>query len=68
LSYRETGSCACRSRRERLHHQCLDRKQKWFNTEPKGRVHVVGQWESFAAARLAMLPNFRQEHAAARYR
>lgn len=28
----------------------------------------AGQWESFAAARLAMLPNFRQEHAAARYR
>lgn len=28
----------------------------------------AGQWESFAAARLAMLPNFRQEHPAARYR
>jgi len=28
----------------------------------------IGQWESFAAARQAMLPNFRQEHAAARYR
>jgi short-subunit dehydrogenase len=28
----------------------------------------VGQWESFAAARQAMLPNFRQEHPAARYR
>ncbi len=27
-----------------------------------------GQWENFAAARKAMLPNFRQEHAAARYR
>jgi uncharacterized protein len=28
----------------------------------------VGQWDSFAAARQAMLPNFRQEHPAARYR
>lgn len=28
----------------------------------------AGQWEAFAAARVAMLPNFRQEHAAARYR
>jgi len=28
----------------------------------------AGQWESFAASRLAMIPNFRQEHAAARYR
>lgn len=28
----------------------------------------AGQWEAFQAARLAMLPNFRQEHAAARYR
>jgi len=28
----------------------------------------AGQWESFAAARQAMLPNFRQEHPAARYR
>jgi len=28
----------------------------------------IGQWESFAAARQAMLPNFRQAHAAARYR
>jgi uncharacterized protein len=27
----------------------------------------VGQWESFATARQAMLPNFRQEHPAARY-
>ena len=27
----------------------------------------LGQWESFAAARQAMLPNFRQEHPAARY-
>ncbi|MBI3709714.1 MAG: SDR family oxidoreductase [Proteobacteria bacterium] len=27
----------------------------------------VGQWESFAAARQAMLPNFRQTHPAARY-
>lgn len=26
-----------------------------------------GQWEAFSAARLAMLPNFRQVHAAARY-
>lgn len=28
----------------------------------------AGQWDSFAAARQAMLPNFRQEHPAARYR
>ncbi len=28
----------------------------------------LGQWEAFATARKAMLPNFRQEHAAARYR
>jgi uncharacterized protein len=28
----------------------------------------AGQWESFNAARQAMLPNFRQEHAAARYK
>jgi len=28
----------------------------------------VTQWDSFAAARIAMLPNFRQKHAAARYR
>ena len=28
----------------------------------------IGQWEAFAAARLAMLPNFRQKHAAERYR
>ena len=28
----------------------------------------VGQWDAFTAARQAMLPNFRQEHAAARYR
>ena len=28
----------------------------------------VGQWESFAAARQAMVPNFGQEHPAARYR
>jgi len=27
----------------------------------------LGQWESFAAARQAMLPNFRQKHPAARY-
>ena len=27
----------------------------------------AGQWETFSAARQAMLPNFRQEHAAARY-
>lgn len=27
----------------------------------------IGQWEGFAAARQAMLPNFRQEHPAARY-
>jgi uncharacterized protein len=28
----------------------------------------AGQWEAFSAARLAMLPNFAQEHAAKRYR
>jgi short-subunit dehydrogenase len=28
----------------------------------------AAQWEAFSAARLAMLPNFRQEHAAERYR
>jgi uncharacterized protein len=28
----------------------------------------AGQWKAFSAARQAMLPNFRQEHAAARYR
>ena len=28
----------------------------------------AGQWEAFDAARRAMMPNFRQEHAAARYR
>lgn len=28
----------------------------------------AGQWEAFDAARRAMLPNFRQEHAAERYR
>jgi short-subunit dehydrogenase len=27
----------------------------------------AGQWDAFSAARQAMLPNFRQEHAAARY-
>jgi len=27
----------------------------------------IGQWESFTTARQAMLPNFRQPHAAARY-
>ena len=27
----------------------------------------VGQWEAFSAARQAMLPNFRQVHAAPRY-
>lgn len=27
----------------------------------------IGQWEDFAAARQVMLPNFRQEHPAARY-
>ena len=31
-------------------------------------LHDLGQWEAFAAARQAMLPNFRQEHAAPRYR
>jgi uncharacterized protein len=28
----------------------------------------AGQWESFVAARQAMLASFRQEHPAARYR
>jgi hypothetical protein len=28
----------------------------------------AAQWEAFNAARQAMLPNFRQPHAAARYR
>jgi short-subunit dehydrogenase len=28
----------------------------------------AAQWETFSGARLAMLPNFRQSHAAARYR
>ena len=28
----------------------------------------AGQWDAFSGARLAMLPNFRQSHAAARYR
>jgi short-subunit dehydrogenase len=28
----------------------------------------AAQWDAFSAARQAMLPNFRQEHAAARYR
>jgi hypothetical protein len=28
----------------------------------------ANQWSAFDAARLAMLPNFRQTHAAARYR
>jgi short-subunit dehydrogenase len=28
----------------------------------------AGQWDALQAARQAMLPNFRQEHAAARYR
>jgi short-subunit dehydrogenase len=28
----------------------------------------AGQWDSFSGARLAMVPNFRQSHAAARYR
>jgi short-subunit dehydrogenase len=28
----------------------------------------AGQWDAFSAARQAMLPNFRQDHAAARYR
>ncbi len=27
----------------------------------------IDRWESFVATRQAMLPNFRQEHAAARY-
>ena len=31
-------------------------------------LHDIGQYEAFAAARLAMIPNYRQEHAAARYR
>jgi hypothetical protein len=28
----------------------------------------AGQWEAFSGARLAMLPNFRNAQAAARYR
>jgi hypothetical protein len=28
----------------------------------------VGQWDALSAARQAMLPNFRREHPAARYR
>ena len=28
----------------------------------------AAQWDAFSGARLAMLPNFRQSHAAARYR
>ncbi len=28
----------------------------------------AGQWDAFSAARQAMVPNFRQQHAAARYR
>jgi hypothetical protein len=28
----------------------------------------AAQWDAFSAARQALLPNFRQEHAAARYR
>jgi uncharacterized protein len=28
----------------------------------------ISQWDDFAHARMAMLPNFRQEHPAARYR
>jgi hypothetical protein len=32
------------------------------------RIHVqLGQWETFNAARQAMLPNFANQHAAARY-
>jgi hypothetical protein len=30
-------------------------------------LHDLDQWEAFSAARQAMLPNFRQVHAAARY-
>jgi len=30
-------------------------------------LHDLGQWETFQAARKAMIPNFRQEKAAARY-
>lgn len=30
-------------------------------------LHDLGQWEAFSAARQALLPNFRQVHAAARY-
>jgi hypothetical protein len=28
----------------------------------------AGQWDAFSASRLAMLPNFRQQYPAARYR
>ncbi|MEX3958590.1 SDR family NAD(P)-dependent oxidoreductase [Trinickia sp. EG282A] len=31
-------------------------------------LHDVGQWEAYQAARLAMMPNFGQSHAAERYR
>lgn len=31
-------------------------------------LHQIGQWEAFQAARVAMLPNLRNEHPAARYR
>jgi uncharacterized protein len=30
-------------------------------------LHDLGQWDAFSAARQAMVPNFRQVHAAARY-
>ena len=30
-------------------------------------LHPLGQWEAFQAARVAMLPNLRNEHPAARY-
>jgi len=30
-------------------------------------LHNLGQWDAFSAARQALLPNFRQVHAAARY-
>jgi uncharacterized protein len=32
------------------------------------RLPDIGQWKAFSGARQAMLPSFRQEHAATRYR
>jgi len=42
----------------------FDRKET-ITTPP---LPDIGQWEAFAAARQAMLPNFRQQHPAVRYR